>query len=906
MRESFGLLFLLPSLAWGSLEVISSDFISRQPDGLGPVIDADLDGDGDRDLIVIGARNDFAGWIEATAGGPLGPLRRLETEDIPLAGKRPMIARLHGGDLPDIHFPGWRIPNLFRKFGPPEPYPASENHDLLAGLDTLMAGRSTLTGEWTLFTPEGAAPISTPSGILRSDTSPAAGLTHLGDLNQDGLADLIVVLDGAQIGTGPVLEGLYLFPATEDGFAEPIRLLPWHPVYGNPRLLQPIRQSFDRLRLTGLVYGSNVGPQDDPTAEPQRCWISSLHWTGQGFQPWTTTGQAITPTKAVSLTVLPSSVIFDTQFWVRCSNTDRRDFELLQRYRTRPSYIGSAELVSEDHLMEPGTGEVFPLPFFPYQDVVFATFRPASNLGISGADTIRSIHPADRHPYSQGPHRAKGTLTHGPLGILATAEWHDLDGDGSEELLAATGRSESLIIFDPDENPVRRVLSPPPHPFNSEFFISDYVPPFVLDYDEDGDLDILHSSESGIPFMFENLGDTYGLSQHHIAISYYGEIPIRLDRKTVIYSSGPDSFIFPNTLWMLSLDPYDPYSGYPAPIAYPGTGARVVAANHDIDGDGHPDFVFFPSVYGNALAWGKWNPGGRHLDSLDFVASYPPGFDISDLRAGDLDGDGVPDLFHPHPEGNQVTWAAARLSGGSLTAFDHPSMELPAPPTWVLPVDLDHDGDIDLIRLEAPGGPPSEAIPHVIRWSEFIGGTWIHHTTELGSLRTSTNAPRPVWKSETTADGARLLLFNRIGEVLQIRTRTTPPPEPLSQLLAIHGATGASADPHGDPDGDGIPNFAEIVAGTSPLVSNPGFSVPLLPSSEGEDQGWIATVPVCLETCGIGARLETSDDLVSWHRHDASPLALGEQDEAHRYLFRDTALSPSPLRRFARIVFSHP
>lgn len=123
--------------------------------------------------------------------------------------------------------------------------------------------------------------------------------------------------------------------------------------------------------------------------------------------------------------------------------------------------------------------------------------------------------------------------------------------------------------------------------------------------------------------------------------------------------------------------------------------------------------------------------------------------------------------------------------------------------------------------------------------------------------------------------------------------------------LEVTSSVFASVRPDGlgpvadvDLDGDGLPNFAEILAGTSPLAADGSFSVPIRPGKDG----WTFLLPVCLDTCGFSARPETSGNLSSWQRHDLPPVDLGATSEGHLYRFTDDVSASS--RRFARIAFA--
>ena len=906
MRRALLILHLLALPAFAELELLASQLVSQLPDGLGPVVLADLDADGDRDLLVAGRRNDFLGWIEATGIGPAGALRPIDSGEIPVAGLRPMVANLDGGAYPDLHFPGWKVPAGFRSFGPPVPHPASAGHEFIAAHGDLIVARSLANGDWVRITATGVLPLSPDGAVLRSAASPSREQVHFGDLNDDGSLDLLAVMDGVTRNGSPVPPGLYWLPLSSSSAVPPRSI-----TAAVPRLVAPVYDTNAPLRVRAVLTGFDRIIEDDspPIDPPVPVTAIHLYWPGfSELSVWNSRLAIHVGPGATSLAALATTTVEDIRFEVAAPDPDYGAGSL-RRYQARNSITTELGI----HLLgEQGSCGIHLLGSSGARLLTFS-----STEEVAGAETIRRVDAGDLLDTVPGDGLdslpVAGRIVAGPFGTYDHATWEDFGGP--PRLVAASDGCEAMLLFDGAALQAPRALSALTYPLLVPRFPGPNGPPLVGDLDGDGDTDLARTfflSGSHTQALWENLGEDVfavliDLQRYPAFAADQGFAPFRVDLdpasgRSRVLSSKPG--IVTSTSFSRSNN-----EPFPWPEIYPGLGARVVRSDRDIDGDGDADLVFFPSVFGNALAWGAWNPETRLLDSLESVSTHPAGVTVPSLKSGDLDGDGTPDLFHPSLDasGQQVTWVAGRLAAGTLTSFAHPALALPEAATRVIPLDLDNDGDMDLIRFIPDTAVPAQADgirPHELRWSEYIGGLWVHHAEVLGRLRTSTVIPEPVLRKEAVSGGDRILVANRIGEILEIQTRSSPPSGPLATLLAADGITGASSGSEDDPDGDGIPNFAEILAGTSPVVADSGFSIPLQKLDAGSNSGWIASLPVSLAEFGIEGRLETSDTLAAWTRHDAAPSPLGMQGGRHRYLFPDPALDPSPARRFARIVFT--
>ncbi|MCW1886244.1 VCBS repeat-containing protein [Luteolibacter flavescens] len=910
MRRTLLCCLLLPTLpATAALEVVSSELVSRRPDGIGQIVEADLDGDGDRDLLITGRKNDFLGWIESSPNGPVGTLRAINTGTLAVKNTRPMVADLDGDGLPDVHYPGWVLKNRFRKFDAPVANATTAGHELCASDRTGLLGRALDTGVWKIFTSTGATVIQTEEGPLNSPGfSPECCI--LENFSKDGRLDLVVYLEGARLGSGAIATGTYALHSQANGEWGVNRF-----TTSKPYATASIHSSNGTLSGNFAIAFPSIDDHPSPPVAGSslqfRNYDPSATYT---YQRWSIGSTHFRGMKITSISGAYRSSASRYEMAAGMTATDGSGVNSI--YQLRTDYFSSSILLQSmagGTIEEKGQIQVFQSS---NGSRIHASVGTAAGQTTVAPEALLEYLPGELVIEQSYELPTIGKMTSGPYGPLEKGNWCHLDGDGRDEWVSGTPWPGGVLAI-----PADAPFSAKDIPLNTPRVPWVYPVPeiaagplFAGDLDGDGDIDLARRLDlldfDGWPNQFlmqwENLD---GHEFYNALDPYYdywmqwsipGSQPLRLEAGTRprLLTSQPGMI---HSQWLM---PRNSQDSYPTPVAYPGTGAAVVEAGHDLDADGARDFIFFPSVFGNALTWGKWNPEGGHLDSMEKIADVPAGLTVPSLVAGDLEGDGTADLFHPALDaaGTQVTWVACRLTAAGPAALEHPPITLPASAKLVAPADLDGDGDIDLLRFVPDAAAPADADgirPHHLLWTEYVGGTWVHHTTKLGTLRLS--AAEPVLRAE----GDRLLVINRIGEVLELKTRVTPSAGMLASALAAQQVTGASSGAADDPDGDGFPNYVEILAGTSPVIADRSISLPMQMLRSGPNHGWIASLAAAPSAVGARARLETSDDLVEWTRHEDEPLPLGGSGAEERYLFPDSALAAPPARRFARIAFSH-
>jgi hypothetical protein len=243
--------------------------------------------------------------------------------------------------------------------------------------------------------------------------------------------------------------------------------------------------------------------------------------------------------------------------------------------------------------------------------------------------------PAWFTPTSQLPPHAK--IEAGPtlptIGFAQGIRSGDVDGDGDIDLIAGYSQPPRVYVFTNDNAGTFA-----PHAELSGWAAGLFAAPMTTaDLDGDGDLDVAAASANGNAVtIFFNLGDGTYVEQSQIAV---GTFPI-----------------------------------------------DIAAA--DLDGDGDVDLVALNQNSSSISV--LRNDGGVLQPAVSFFVGATP----STLRIADLDGNGLPDIVTTHPNSNSIS---ILLNQGNAT-FSAPTSILPGHrPQFVLNLDLDHDGDQDLI-----------------------------------------------------------------------------------------------------------------------------------------------------------------------------------------------------------------
>ncbi len=245
------------------------------------------------------------------------------------------------------------------------------------------------------------------------------------------------------------------------------------------------------------------------------------------------------------------------------------------------------------------------------------------------------------------------------------------------------------------------------------------------DLDGDGDLDLVGeggtNAGSGV-YSYENL-DGKGTFSAAQAIGP-GQLENRASTALVDMDLDGDLDLLTGDFTTCAWYPNDGQGNF---------GARTVVRNGfgftrfdagDLDGDGDPDVIGVTGSEINELAWFRNNGGGTFNPATqNFIDSLPNGYGEGRALPADVDADGDLDLVVLQSTGgDRVAWYRNTDGAGTFSA----KLTISTIPTelgGIAVADVDRDGDLDVVSAEYGG--------FTVRWHENTAGdgsAWTNHT----------------------------------------------------------------------------------------------------------------------------------------------------------------------------------
>jgi hypothetical protein len=237
----------------------------------------------------------------------------------------------------------------------------------------------------------------------------------------------------------------------------------------------------------------------------------------------------------------------------------------------------------------------------------------------------------------------------------------------------------------------------------------------AADLDGDGDIDLTSAdTRSFVLYWHEN--DGKGSFKQHVIEKNY---PERLERHEIVdmnRDGKPDVVIIEYK-----------NSGTPAKDAewrrFTITKATVPGAYDvavaDFDGDGDPDVAISTWRLSNKFVWFE-NPGDPERENWKMHVIEEKVGETRTVRVGDFNGDGKPDLLGTARDTNLVVWYAnpgdPRRQPWKKHVIDSKSLE----PCHGMPVDLDADGDLDVVMALGMILDKGENTRQIV-WYENVG-----------------------------------------------------------------------------------------------------------------------------------------------------------------------------------------
>ena len=273
----------------------------------------------------------------------------------------------------------------------------------------------------------------------------------------------------------------------------------------------------------------------------------------------------------------------------------------------------------------------------------------------------------------------------------------------------------------------------------SEFLIADkYAYAYGIaaaDVDRDGDLDLTSADYTphDMLYLFENDGrgtfkrhyiqtnDPKRLERHML-----GDLDRDGDLDVVIVKNLEGHLIwFENDgtptdgkLWQRHVITLDLPGAYDVDLA-------------DFDRDGDLDVAGSSWVLGNQFAWfvNSGRPQDGPWQKLMIEDNVP---ETRTIRVADFNRDGAPDLFGTVRKANQTVWYENLQTGGAVQWKKHIVDGQSACPTHGNPVDMDRDGDLDIVMALGFYFDPKSTDPSASKKSEQCQIVWYENDGSPG------------------------------------------------------------------------------------------------------------------------------------------------------------------------------
>jgi hypothetical protein len=438
----------------------------------------------------------------------------------------------------------------------------------------------------------------------------------------------------------------------------------------------------------------------------------------------------------------------------------------------------------------------------------------------------------------------------GVTSIFAT----DLDGDGDADVVSAAYRDDEIAWYEnrlneatADFGPQQVVTTATNHAWSV----------FAADLDGDGDPDILSASrgDDKIAWYENRLDEASGDFSHQRVITTAAESPTSVFACDLDGDGDMDvlstSYFYAAVSWYENrLDESTMDFGPQQVIATLNSAQSVFTA--DLDKDGDPDVLSVSSAYSDGIYWNqnRLNEPSADFSALQAIGSFP----VESAGVADMDGDGDLDVLSA--TSGSLLWYENLLSGATVgfAPYRYVAQQLEYARA-VSGADLNGDGNPDLL---AGGGE--------ITWYANPGTGPLDPDTDRDGLSDgdevhvySTNPLDTESDGDAVDDGDEVLIHG-----------TDPADRDTDDdgLLDGEEITVRETDPlDPDTDGDGLRDGFEVVSGFDPL----------LPGEEAQDPDLDGLVNLAEQTAGADP---LNPDTDGDHLFDGDEVSVHTTDPA--------------------------
>ncbi len=291
----------------------------------------------------------------------------------------------------------------------------------------------------------------------------------------------------------------------------------------------------------------------------------------------------------------------------------------------------------------------------------------------------------------------------------------DIDGDGDPDIVGAAELDDTIAWWE-NETIHSIALYPPEFQYTISDAVNGSVWSETADMDMDGDLDVLATGNvDGIISWFENADGNAATWNQHIIISqsYSGYHPYMVQSADFDRDGDPDvaSITFYTELaWHQNTDGQ----------ATSWTTYNIASASFhqliavDLDSDGDCDLVATDNSEDHSLRWWENQNNGTVWQEHIIFAS-PDG--MRAVNAADFDDDGDLDIMAGPEYQSYISWFE-NVNGDGLIWSPHTIETNFSRSSYLEPIDLDRDGDIDILG--------TAYMQNEVAWweNENSGATW--------------------------------------------------------------------------------------------------------------------------------------------------------------------------------------